>query len=62
MMERGFVPGDQSLAHEGSQSEFWCIKPPPLYSLLVATYPAGPAPPAAEFCPGMQTPIKLCTA
>ena len=26
MMDRSFVPGDQPLALEGSQSEFWCIK------------------------------------
>ena len=27
MMDRSFVPGDQSLGIKGSQSEFWCIKP-----------------------------------
>ena len=30
-MDRSFVPGDQSLALEGSQSEFWCIKPPTIF-------------------------------
>ena len=64
MMDLGFVPSlalDQSLALEGSQSEFWCIKPCHiccLWRLLPGACAAGWRISSGEFRPGTQTPNK----
>ena len=61
MMVRGFVPGDQSLALQGSQSEFWCLTPasPHPHTHIFSAWGDFPALRlTGEFLPGTQTPNK----